>query len=98
MRTKLALLSALEVVAFAGALVLYLQNISMRLARTGGYSWSYLAKVNYGVSAIEKETSALAPQVTQLNQGLTAVHQKLAAVDRDLKAVGQALGGKERSA
>mgnify|MGYP001500633317 CR=1 FL=1 len=92
MMVRLALLSALEVLAFAGALVGFLRRIDATLERIGGSPTSYLAKISFGVRAIEKETSHLAPQVTQLNQGLTTLGGKLDVVDDHLRAVVQTLG------
>ena len=91
--TWLTLLSALEVVALAGALVYFLKRISSTLVRIGGAADSYLAKISFGVRAIEKETSHLTPQVTQLNEGLTALAAGLGAVNERLGAVAQDLSG-----
>lgn len=88
---RLVVFSALEVLAFVGALAAYLQRIVATLERIGGSADSYLAKIAFGVRAIEKETSHLAPQVTQLNQGLTALAGKLGVVDGHLNAVAQTL-------
>ena len=87
----LTLLSALEVLAFAGALIAFLQRIVATLERIGGSPSSSLAKVSFGVRAIEKETSHLAPQVIQLNQGLTALAGKLGVVDGHLASVAEKL-------
>ncbi|MGI8912850.1 MAG: hypothetical protein ACR2JY_03490 [Chloroflexota bacterium] len=87
MKTWLAVLSALQVLAFAGALVSYLRRIVANLESIGGLPASYLAKISFGVRAIEKETSHLAPQVTQLNAGLVMLGGKLAVVDGHLAAV-----------
>lgn len=96
MRVRLTILSALEVLAFAGALVLFLGRIVNALSSIGGSANSYLARLGYGIRAIEKETSYLAPQVTQLNVGLTTLAGNLGVVDGHLKSVAQALSkGKE---
>jgi hypothetical protein len=91
MIVRLMILTVLEVLAFAGALVAYLQRIVSTLERIGGKADSYLAKIAFGVRAIEKETSHLAPQVTQLNQSLVTLAGKLGAVDDHLSAVADAL-------
>ncbi len=91
MIVRLVVLSALEVLAFAGALGAFLQRITCSLYELGGSPDSYLAKISFGVRAIEKETSHLAPQVTHLNQSLAGLADKLAAVDGHLDAVTQAL-------
>src|SRR5438128_2122068 len=88
---RLTILSALEVLAFAGALVYFLNRISTVLERIGGNPDSDLAKISFGVRAIEKETSHLAPQVTQLNQGLKTLADKLGTSDGHLKTVAETL-------
>ncbi len=91
MTIRLTILSALQVLALVAALVAYLQRIVQGLERIGGAPTSYLAKVSFGVRAIEKETSHLAPQVTQLNQGLTTLGAKLSVVDEHLRSTATAL-------
>ena len=91
MRVRLTLFSALEVLAFVGALVYFLGRILKALESIGGSANSYLARLGYGVRAIEKETSHLAPQVTQLNAGLTTLAGNLGVVDGHLAAVAKAL-------
>ncbi len=93
MIVRLTILTALEALAFVGALVAFLKRIVSTLESIGGSPTSYLAKVSFGVRAIEKETSHLALQVTQLNQGLTALAGKLGVVDRHLETVAKRLGG-----
>jgi len=98
MRVGLTILSALEVLAFAGALVYFLSRIVRALESIGGSPNSYLARLGYGVRAIDKETSYLAPQVTQLNAGLTTLADNLGVVDGHLASVAGALTkGKEGS-
>ena len=92
---RLTILSALEVLTFAGALVYFLNRIASALERIGGTPDSYLAKLSFGLRAIEKETSHLAPQVTQLNQGLEALAGELNASDEHLKSVSEALAGEK---
>lgn len=87
MNVLLTVLTALLILVFVGALIHYLRRIVVALEGIGGHSQSYLAKLGFGVRAIEKETSHLAPQVIQLNQGLTALAEGLGAVDGHLKAV-----------
>ncbi len=91
MIVRLALLSALEVLTFVAVLVHFLRRIVNSLESIGGLPTSYLAKISFGVRAIEKETSHLAPQVTQLNQGLTTLGGKLGVVDGHLGRVAQTL-------
>ncbi|MGH9173774.1 MAG: hypothetical protein ACRD1H_05435, partial [Vicinamibacterales bacterium] len=79
------------VLAFVAVVVSYLLRIVRALESIGGKPDSYLAKLGFGVRAIEMETSHLAPQVIQLNEGLTALAGGLGAVERDLGAVAGAL-------
>ncbi len=93
MAVRLTILSALEVLAFVGALIAFLGRIVSALERIGGSPTSSLAKVSFGVRAIEKETSHLALQVTQLNQGLIALGGKLTVVDAHLGTIAERLSG-----
>ena|SRR2546428_9629115 len=95
MRIRLTILSVLEVLTFAGALVYFLNRITSTLERIGGTPDSYLAKLRFGLQAIEKETSHLAPQVTKLNQGLKTVATKLSTSDAHLKSVAEILSGEK---
>ncbi len=95
MIVRLTILSALEVLAFVGALIAFLVRIVETLERIGGAPVSFLAKVSFGVRAIEKETSHLAPQVTQLNTGLTTLAGKLGVVEGHLGAVAERLSGEK---
>ena len=98
MTIRLTILSALQVLAFVGALIAFLGRIVSALERIGGSPSSSLAKVSFGVRAIEKETSHLAPQVTQLNQGLISLGGKLAVVDTHLGTVAGTLAGEKGEA
>ena len=93
MALLLTILSALEVLTFVGALVAFLARITKALEAIGGKADSSLAKLAFGLRAIEKETSHLAPQVTQLNAGLTSLGGKFGVVDGHLQAVAEALTG-----
>jgi len=97
MHVRLTILSVLEVLTFAGALVYFLNRIISTLESIGGTPNSYLAKIRFGVGAIEKETSHLAPQVTQLNQGLQALATKLSTSDAHLKSVAKTLSGEKET-
>ena len=87
MTILLAVLTALLILVFVSALIYYLRRIVVALESIGGSSQSYLAKLGFGVRAIETETAHLAPQVTRLNQGLLALAEGLSGVDGHLKAV-----------
>ncbi len=93
MTILLTVLTALLILVFVGALIFYLRRIVAALERIGGSPQSYLAKLRFGVRAIETETGHLAPQATLLNQGLAALAGGLGAVDGHLAAVATALTG-----
>lgn len=80
----LTIISALVVVIFFGALVVYLVLIARTLEAIGGNADSFLAKLRLGLRAIERETSHLPTEVTKLNEGLTAVAGGLKQVDYHL--------------
>lgn len=92
---RFAVLTATQILAFVGALIYFLWRIVNALERIGGSADSSLAKLRFGVRAIEQETGHLAPQVTQLNQGLTVLAGKLTVVDGQLKTVANALSGQK---
>lgn len=91
----LTILTALAVLVLFGALAVYVAMIADGLNEIGGKPSSYLAKINFGVRAIETETSALTPQVTQLNEGLRAIAAGLKAVDASLGATITAVSNQE---
>ena len=91
MTVRLTILSALQVLAFVGALIAFLGRIVSALERIGGSPTSSLARVSFGVRAIEKETSHLAPQVMRLNEGLVSLGGKLTVVETHLATVAEQL-------
>ncbi len=93
--TLLMALSALLVLAFLGALTYALVKISFVLETIGGTPTSYLAKLRFGLRAIERETSHLPPAVGKLNQGLEAVAGGLVAVDGRLAGTVEVLKKQE---
>lgn len=95
---RLMLLTAVEVLALVGALVAYVWRLVRGLERTGGTGSSYLAKVSFGVGAIERETSHLPPQVERLNTGLLNLAGRLDAVGWQLGNVARALDEPEGGA
>lgn len=80
----LTIISAVVVLAFFGALAVYLVLIARTLEAIGGNADSFLAKLRLGLRAIEQETSHLPTEVTKLNKGLTAVAAGLQQVDKHL--------------
>lgn len=83
----LTLLSCLAVLALLGVVAVYLWRIIGALEMIGGMPTSRLAKIRFGLRAIETETGQIRPQVTALNAGLRALDSGLRAVERDLAAV-----------
>lgn len=92
MFTLLALLSALVVVLFFGVVAVYLLLIARTLEAIGGEPDSLLAKLRWGLRAIEQETSHLPREVTQLNETMTALGQGLTAVEGHLAGTAAAVG------
>jgi hypothetical protein len=82
----LTLLSCLLAVALLLVVAVGLIRIIRELEGIGGTPTSFLAKIRFGLRAIETETGQLRPQLTALNNGLDALDQGLAAVARDLGA------------
>jgi hypothetical protein len=69
MRTLLILLTAVEVAAFVGVLAVYLVAITRSLRRTS----DHLAKVSFGVRAIETQCEPVGPAVTRINGQLATL-------------------------
>ena len=93
----LMLLTALAVVALVVVLTYYLIKISTLLESIGGTPTSTLAKLRWGLRAIETETGHLAPQVTKLNGALSAVADGLGVVDGHLRGTIEAVVRQEKS-
>jgi len=92
----LAWLSAALVILVFVVLAFGLIKISNTLRAIGGTPTSYLAKLRFGLRAIETETGHLAPQVTVLNRGLGQVAENLGEVDRHLGGTLEAVKRQER--
>lgn len=88
-------LTTLGVVILFGALAVYLIRIATTLEAIGGEPTSYLAKIAFGVRAIEQETAALAPEVTRLNEGLAAAAGGLDSIRGRMDDILAALGRQE---
>jgi septal ring factor EnvC (AmiA/AmiB activator) len=94
--TLLALLSTLVAVALLVALTYYATRIAHALEAIGarepstrgryGQSPSALSRIWFGVNAIEKQLSALPPQVTRLNDNLGELAEALARLKASLKS------------
>ena len=82
--TTLTLLTAILVLAFFVILAYSVWKISILLESIGGNGDSFLAKLRFGLRAIEMETSHLGPEVTKINAGLTDIAGGLGAIDNHL--------------
>ena len=82
----LTLLSCLAALALLGVVAVYLVRILHALEGIGGTPTSYLAKIRFGLRAIETETSHLQPQAAALTAGLHKLDAGLREVERDLGA------------
>ncbi len=69
MRNLLIVLTVVEVLILVGALATYLILISASLTRTS----KNLAKVTFGVRAIETQCSFIGPSVTRANEQLNVI-------------------------
>ncbi|MDQ6765440.1 MAG: hypothetical protein M3Z22_04985 [Verrucomicrobiota bacterium] len=77
-------LSCFAAVLLLAVVAVYLFRIAHRLEEIGGPPISRLAKIRFGLRAIETETSHLGPQVTMLNNGLKALDGGVRQVATDL--------------
>jgi hypothetical protein len=76
MRPLLITLTAVEIVLFLGAVVVYLVRITRSLRSIS----LHLGKVTFGVRAIEVQTAPIGPSVTKINRQLEGIAAALAAV------------------
>lgn len=98
----LTILTILLVLVLVAVLVVGLVKIIGELEAIGGpdraymgqfmgHSLSLLAKARWGVRAIEKQTSAIEPQVARLNDGLEVLDGTLGEVETGLGGILAAL-------
>lgn len=96
------ILTVVLVLALVAVLVVGVTKIVFTLERIGGASMSYmgenmgdrlsgLAKIRWGLRAIERQTSAIEPEVTRLNDGLVALDEALGEVEAGLGGLVEAL-------
>ncbi len=96
------ILTVVLVLALVAVLVVGVTKIILTLERVGGGSMSYmgenmgdrlsgLAKIRWGLRAIEHQTSAIEPQVTRLNEGLLDLDDALGEVETGLQGLVEAL-------
>ncbi|MDQ3342701.1 MAG: hypothetical protein M3524_03910 [Actinomycetota bacterium] len=76
MRGLLVTLTAVEIVLFLGAVVVYVVRITRSLRNIS----LYLGKVTFGVRAIETQTAPIGSSVTKINGQLGGVAAALAGV------------------
>ena len=69
MTTVLVIVTVVEVLIVVGALATYLVLIAASLTRTS----KNLAKVTFGVRAIETQCSSIGPSVTRANEQLNVI-------------------------
>jgi hypothetical protein len=89
--TLLILISALLVLLFFAVIALALLKIAPVLEAIGGRGDSYLAKLRFGLRAIEVETSHLPAAAPGINDGLGKIAHGLMAVDETLGGLHKAL-------
>ena len=82
----LVTLTCLAAVVLLVVVAINLIRINHALEWIGGKPVSWLAKIRFGLRAIETETGQLAPLVTNLNTGLGALDGGLRQVESDLRA------------
>ncbi len=87
----LVTLTCLAAVLLLVVVAVNLIRINHVLDWIGGMPMSWLAKIRFGLRAIETETGQLAPLVTNLNTGLAALDGGLRQVENDLSAAVAAL-------
>lgn len=87
----LVTLTCLAAVLLLVVVAVNLIRINHALEWIGGKPVSWLAKIRFGLRAIETETGQLAPLVTSLNTGLGALDGGLRQVENDLSAAVAAL-------
>ncbi len=91
--TLLVTLTCLAAVLLLVVVAVNVIRINRALFAIGGTPTSWLAKIRFGLRAIETETGQLAPLVTNLNTGLGALDGGLRQVEKDLQAAVTSLRG-----
>ncbi len=86
MRTLLITLSVIEVLIVIGALAYYLIQISKSLHETS----RHLAKITFGVRAVETQCSTIGPNVVRINEQLTAIAGAVGGVADKAEAIAEA--------
>ena len=94
MRVWLTVLSVVEILVLVAALAFYLARISRSLARSA----AHLAKVTFGVRAIEQQCASIGPSVTKINSQLLIISGALDGLATKAERLGAAAGGPAESA
>lgn len=87
----LTTLTVVLVLVLVAVLVGFLLAIIAELEAIGGHPDSLLAKVRWGVRAIERQTDAIEPEVGQLNRSLGELDEGLGSVGGHVAGVLEAL-------
>lgn len=90
MTALLIVLTLLEIVIVAAALVIYLVAIARSLRRTA----VLLGKVSFGVRAIETQCAPIGPSVLRINDQLAGISGALTAVTGLAQAAANGSGGR----
>ncbi len=90
MFTLLMILTVVLVLIFVFALIFLVTKVHGLLNEIGGCSTSLLAKLRWGLRAIETETGHLPVEVTQLNDTLSKTGAGLKVVNNHLEGTIQA--------
>jgi len=83
MRNLLITLSVIEVVLVLLVLVYYLLQISKSLHETS----RFLAKITFGVRAVETQCSTIGPSVVRINEQLTTIAGAVGGVADKAEAI-----------
>ena len=86
MRTLLIFLSAVEILLVIGALAFYLWRIATSLRASS----ALLAKVTFGVRAIETQCASIGPSVVKVNGQLRVIADTLDTLATKAERLGQA--------
>ena len=76
MRNLLITLTVLEIALVVGVLAFYL----IRISRSLYLSAQHLAKVTFGVRAVETQCASIGPSVTRINEQLLGISSALSGV------------------
>ena len=83
MRNLLIVLTVVEIVLVTAVLAFYLNRISASLHETA----RHLAKVTYGVRAVETQCSSIGPSVVKINEQLATINGALGGVADRAEAI-----------